>query len=93
MAFYKLQYIEFILNFARLKNICKILTTYQGFCTLFSTAQNSAVPAVKPGEMGVNWTRSRKFVDRQCGVSIWQFLHCAPYFFWQTGVPPSTTHL
>jgi hypothetical protein len=46
MAFYRLQYIEFILNFARLKNICKILTTYQGFCNLFSTAQNSAIPAV-----------------------------------------------
>jgi hypothetical protein len=43
MAFYRLQYIKFILNFARLKNICKILTTYQGFCNLFSTAQNSAV--------------------------------------------------
>jgi hypothetical protein len=45
MAFYRLQYIEFILNFARLKNICRILTTYQGFCNLLSTAQNSAMPA------------------------------------------------
>jgi hypothetical protein len=46
MAFYRLQYVEFILNFARLKNIYGILTTYQGFCNLFSTAQNSAMPAV-----------------------------------------------
>jgi hypothetical protein len=47
MAFYRLQYIKFILNFARLKNICGILTTYQGFCNLFFTAQNSAMPPVK----------------------------------------------
>jgi hypothetical protein len=46
LAFYRLQYIKFILNFARLKNICGILTTYQGFCNLFSTTQNSAMPAV-----------------------------------------------
>jgi hypothetical protein len=51
MAFYRLQYIELILNFARLKNICKILTTYQGFCNLFFTAQNSAMPAVPENQI------------------------------------------
>jgi hypothetical protein len=38
--------LNFAMNFASLKIICKILTTYQAFCNLFSTAQNSAMPAV-----------------------------------------------
>jgi hypothetical protein len=31
------------MNFASLKIMCKILTTYQAFCNSFSTVQNSAV--------------------------------------------------
>jgi hypothetical protein len=42
----RLQYIEF-LNFARL-NYLQIFKYYKGFCNSFSTAPNSAVPAVSP---------------------------------------------
>jgi hypothetical protein len=38
--------VKFLMNFAMLKSMCKILTTYQAFCNSFCTAQNSAVPAV-----------------------------------------------
>jgi hypothetical protein len=51
--------LNFAMNFASLKNICKISTTYQAFCNLFSTAQNGAMLVVSVGIVVGGWCKGR----------------------------------